>query len=114
MFRQGDVVWIDYQFIGDTESKKSPCVVISNSDSNKLDKDYLICPITSTSRISPYSALIENKYLSRSLPKSCEVRCNKVFTCREDKIVSKHCEIIDMDFLKEVLSKVATAIQFEH
>jgi mRNA-degrading endonuclease toxin of MazEF toxin-antitoxin module len=114
MYRQGDIVWIDYQFIGDTESKKRPCVIVSNSLSNNLDKDYLICPITSTSRISPYSALIENKHLSRSLPKSCEVRCNKVFTYREDKIVSKHCEIIDEDFLKEVLSKVCAAIRFEN
>lgn len=109
-YKQGDIVWIDYQFIGDTESKKRPCIIISNLESNSLDNDYIICPITTTNRINKFSALIENKFLSRSLPKSCEVRCNKIFTYRENKILEKHCEIIDEDFLKEVLDKVAMAI----
>lgn len=109
-YKQGDIVWIDYQYIGKTESKKRPCIIISNLESNNLDNDYLICPITTTNRINQFSALIENKFLSRSLPKSCEIRCNKVFTYRQDKIVKKHCEIIEEEFLKEVLNKVAKAI----
>lgn len=112
-YRQGDIVWIDYQYIGDVDSKKRPCLIISNLASNRLDNDYLICPITTTNRINRFSALIENKYLSRSLPQSCEVRCNKVFTYRQDKIVEKHCEIIDKKFLKEVLVKVSSAIELE-
>ncbi len=111
MFKQGDVVWIDYQYIGENDSKKRPCVIISNSKSNSLDNDYLICPITTTNRINPFSALIEDKHLSRSLPKSCEVRCNKVFTYRKDKIVEKHCEIIDGSLMKEIIKKVLLAIE---
>lgn len=113
MFKQGDIVWIDYQFIGENNSKKRPCVIISNSKSNTLDNDYLICPITTTNRINSFSALIEDKHLSRSLPKSCEVRCNKVFTFRKDKVVEKHCEIIDDTLLKDILDKVAAAIARE-
>lgn len=106
MYNQGDIVWIDYQFIGEMESKKRPAIIISNQEANKLDSDYLICPITTTNRINKFSALIENRDLSRSLPQSCEVRCNKIFTYREDKIDSKHCEIINEAFLKEILEKV--------
>lgn len=113
MFKQGDIVWIDYQFIGENNSKKRPCVIISNSKSNTLNNDYLICPITTTNRINSFSALIEDKHLSRSLPKSCEVRCNKVFTYRKDKVVEKHCEIIDDTLLKDILDKVAAAIARE-
>lgn len=113
MFRQGDIVWIDYQFIGGKETKKRSCVIVSNTTSNELDNDYLICPITTTNRINKFSALIEDKFLSRSLPKSCEVRCNKVFTYRKDKIIEKHCEIIDEEFLKEILKKVTLAVSKE-
>lgn len=113
MFKQGDVVWIDYQFIGEKDSKKRPCVIISNSKSNVLDNDYVICPITTTNRINSFSALIEDKHLSRSLPKTCEVRCNKIFTYRKDKIVEKHCEIIDETLLKEILDKVTASISKE-
>lgn len=112
-YKQGDIVWIDYQYIGDSESKKRPCIIISNLESNNLDNDYIICPITTTSRLNVFSVVIENKYLSRSLPKTCEVRCNKIFTYRESKIISKHCEVIDESFLKEIIDKVTKAIAFE-
>ena len=113
MYKQGDIVWIDYQYIGESGSKKRPCLIISNNEANKLDKDFLICPITTTSRINKFSVLIDNKFLSRSLPKSCEIRCNKIFTYREDKIDSKHCEIIDSSFLKQILKKIAQTITLD-
>jgi len=109
-YKQGDIVWIDYQYIGELSSKKRPCIIISNLESNNLDNDYLICPITTTNRINPFSALIDNKYLSRSLPQSSEIRCNKIFTYRQDKIAEKHCEVINKEFLEEVLAKVYSAI----
>ncbi|KAB1065195.1 type II toxin-antitoxin system PemK/MazF family toxin [Salibacter halophilus] len=106
MFNQGDIIWIDYQYIGEKDSKPRPCIIISNQTINDLDNDYLICPITTTNRLNKFSVPIENKFLSRSLPKSCEIRCNKIFTYREDKIKEKHCEIIDEDFLRNILDKV--------
>lgn len=109
-FKQGDIVWIDYQFIEKEGSKKRPCVIISNANSNSLDKDYLICPITTNQRLDQFSVLLERNHLSRSLPKSCEIRANKVFTYRESNIIEKHAEIIVADKLQEIVEKVSRAI----
>ena len=113
-YKQGDIVWIDYQYIGKLESKPRPCIIISNKSSHSLDNDYLICPITSTIRLNKYSVLIENKDLSRTLPKDCEIRANKIFTYRESKFLEKHGEVINKDKMIEVLSKTHDATKLDN
>lgn len=110
-YKQGDIVWIDYQYIGKNESKPRPCIVVSNSNSNTIDTDLIICPITTTIRLNSFSVLIENKDLSRSLPENmCEIKTNKIFTYNSSKILNKHGEIISRDKIREIIEKVISAI----
>ncbi len=111
-YNQGDIVYIDFQYIDKKSgSKPRPCLVISNKSSNGIDGDILVCPITSTIRLTSFSVIIDNKDLSRSLPKECEIRTNKVFTYASKKVLSKHGEIINTAKLEEIINKVISAIK---
>lgn len=112
-FKQGDIVWIDAQYIGDTASKPRPCIIVSNKSSNSIDSDYIICPITSNIRLDAFSVVIDNNDLSRSLPKSCEIRTNKMFAYSASKILNKHCEVINNAKLKEIIDKSISAIEIQ-
>lgn len=80
-YHQGDIVWIDWRYVDKTneeESKKRPCLVISNDNCHQKDKGYLlVCPITSQTRLNEFTFLLDNRSLSRSLSKFSEVRTSR-------------------------------------
>lgn len=113
-FNQGDIVWIDWRYIDKInlqEKKPRPCLVISNKDSNDLDNDVLLCPITTNTRLNKFTVLLDNSDLSRSLPKKSELRANKIFTYKSSLVIGKHCEIINDLLLENILQKVFSAIK---
>jgi mRNA-degrading endonuclease toxin of MazEF toxin-antitoxin module len=89
VYSQGDIILIRYP-LSDKPEKSiiRPVVVISNEASNSLDKDILVCQITTRLRGDRYSYLISTGDLKVPMPEVCEVRCNKIATVRIwDKIV---------------------------
>ena len=88
MFKQGDIVIVRYPFSDNPiKEKLRPAVIVSNSKSNKLDRDYLICPITSTLRETPFSFRLSKKHTEKNLPKKSEIRCNKIVTIRDHLMI---------------------------
>ncbi|MBA7558352.1 hypothetical protein ES705_51151 [subsurface metagenome] len=113
-FKQGDIVKLNFPFSDDpSKSKLRPATIISNSDSNKLDADLILLPITTTIRITPFSFLLDNSFLSRSLPKDSEIRCNKIFTLRKSLIQGKVSSINDKNKIEEMSNLVFEAIKTE-
>lgn len=90
MFKQGDIIAVRYPFSDDPgKSKLRPAVIISNERSNDLDQDFIISPITTTLRDTPFSFVLNEKDLISPLPRNSEVRCNKFATIRQNLIVAK-------------------------
>ena len=89
-YRKGDIIKVPYPYSDDfSKSKVRPAIIVSNDVSNNLDNDYLVAPITSMIRKTPFSFAIENKDLTNSLPLNSEVRCNKITTIRQSLILGK-------------------------
>jgi mRNA-degrading endonuclease toxin of MazEF toxin-antitoxin module len=61
VYKQGEIILIRYP-LSDKPEKSiiRPVVVISNESSNSLDKDILVCQITTRLRNDPYSYLLTN------------------------------------------------------
>ena len=90
-YKRGDIVKFPYPYSDDfSKSKVRPAIIVSNDISNNLDNDYLVAPITSMIRKTPFSFAIENKDLTNSLPLNSEVRCNKITTVRQSLILGKY------------------------
>lgn len=78
-YQQFDIVWVKYPFSDQREKAKNrPALIVSNASSNAEDRDYLICPITSTLREGTFSFLLSEDRVEVPLPLVCEVRCNKI------------------------------------
>lgn len=106
MYNQGDIIIVNYPFSDDfKKSKLRPAIIISNQNSNVLDNDLLICPITTLIRASAFSYLIDENDITDALPRNSEIRCNKIATIRATLIINK------ISFLKlNAQNKVLTII----
>ncbi|MFN0047869.1 MAG: type II toxin-antitoxin system PemK/MazF family toxin [Cytophagales bacterium] len=96
MYKQGDIIEVWFPFSDfPMKGKIRPAIIISNELSNAIDNDVLVAPITSKIRENEFSFLLQDEYLTISLPKNSEIRCNKMATIRISNIISK------FSFLKE-------------
>jgi mRNA-degrading endonuclease toxin of MazEF toxin-antitoxin module len=83
VFSQGDIVWAQYPLTDKVDKlKRRPVLIVSNQDSNRLDLDYIVVPITRTVRNEPLSLAIQLADVEADLPVIGELRCNKPFTIR--------------------------------
>lgn len=111
MYKQGDIVWINYPFSDNpTITKARPALVISNELSNNLDNDLLIAQITSILRKDKFSVLLQNENLTVPISQISEVRCNKIVTVRKDLILGK-LSSLKMKEMLEVITKVMECIE---
>jgi mRNA interferase MazF len=110
-YKRGDIVKVPYPYSDDfSQSKIRPGIIISNDISNNLDNDYLIAPITSLIRRTPFSFVIDNKDLTNSLPLNSEVRCNKITTMRQSLILGK-ISFLKIEKQEELSEKIYTCIK---
>ena len=82
---QGSIIWASYPLTDRADKfKRRTVLVISNNESNQLDGDYIIIPITKTIRDEPFSLVIQPEdVLQGELPVASQLRCNKPFTVRD-------------------------------
>lgn len=112
-FAQGDLVWAQYPLTDKVDKlKRRPVLVISNSQSNRLDNDYIVIPITKTIRQQPFSLVIEPHEVSGTMPVQSELRCNKLFTVRKT-LISDRIGILMEQKLKQAINLAVEAIYHE-
>ena len=111
MYKQGDIIAVHYPLTDKpAKTKLRPAVVVSNELSNQMDNDILVCPITTKTRESAFSYLLNDIDLLQPLLPGSEIRCNKIMTIRvwEKQIVGKISELIP-EALINVLELVKNA-----
>lgn len=111
MYKQGDIITVKYPFSDKPQKTKlRPAIVISNKKSNSLDNDLLIAPITSTIRATLFSFPLDNKDLTKPLPKNSEIRCNKITTIRQKLVIDK-ISFLKKKKHKELVEKICSSIK---
>jgi mRNA-degrading endonuclease toxin of MazEF toxin-antitoxin module len=109
-YKQGDIILIRYP-LSDKPEKSiiRPVVIISNKPSNDLDKDILVCQITTRLRNNIYSFLLSDENLTAPMPEACEARCNKIATVRVwDKIILDKISEMTPKALGELIGIIKT------
>jgi mRNA-degrading endonuclease toxin of MazEF toxin-antitoxin module len=110
VYQQGDIVSIKFPFVNDpADGKERPAIVISNADSN-LDGDVILACITTTIRVTPFSYMLDNSHLSRSLPANSEVRCNKLMTLKQS-LITRKVSSLNQDKVQDLLDKVWSSMK---
>ena len=68
-FRQGDIIWLDFDpQAGHEEGKRRPAIIASGNDALTLIKSLaLVCPITSHSRPFPTHVALDDRTKTRGL-----------------------------------------------
>lgn len=110
-YLQGEIVWADYPLSDKPEkSKIRPVLVVSNSESNSLDNDLLILPITSKLRGQLFEIVLTEDKLTSTLPALSAVRCNKLHTIRNTRILGR-VSAVNQAALVEIIDTVEQAIR---
>ena len=110
-YLQGEIAWADYPLSDKPEkSKIRPVIIISNADSNELDNDFLIIPVTSKIRNQRFEILLTADKVSAPLPALSAVRCNKLHTIRKTRITGS-ISAVEPAASKEIIETVNQAIR---
>ncbi len=106
-FVKGDVVVVSFPFSNLTDAKKRPALVIAALSGD----DLILCQITSQIRRDPDSIALENRdFQIGSLPKSSNIRPNRLFTADRQIIQSKVGELIP-ETLNAVIDRLITILR---
>jgi mRNA interferase MazF len=93
LYKQGDVVIVNFPFSDLSQTKRRPVLVISNQLVNRTG-DYLLMQITSQVLNDGLSLPItSSEYSTKPLPLSSFVRLHKVFLLHESLILRKETEL---------------------
>lgn len=110
-FKQGNIVWAFYPLTDKVDkAKRRPVLILSNSQSNELDDDYIVLPITRAIRSEPFSLLIEPQDVEGDLPVSSELRCNKPFTVRSS-LMSEEIGLLNQRQVKRAIQLMYEAVK---
>lgn len=89
-YNQFDIVWAQFPLSDKLDKlKMRPVMIVSNAESNSLDNDIMVCPITSRLRGDMFSLLLLDSMISIPLNIVSEIRCNKIMTLRHNLITEK-------------------------
>ena len=110
-YKQFDIIWTQFPLSDKVDKLKvRPAVIVSNENSNGLDNDILVCPITSKIRGDAFAVLLTDEMVTDSLDIESEIRCNKIMTIRSILVVSKIGEILPA-YQERVLDKINRAFE---
>ncbi|MEM9884804.1 MAG: type II toxin-antitoxin system PemK/MazF family toxin [Bacteroidota bacterium] len=105
MYRQGDIVFIPYPFTDLSRTKQRPAIILSNDQSNRFRKDYIVAKVTSVIRNDAFSYQLLTDDLDRTMPKPSEVRTNQLFTV-SDSIIKKRFATLKKDAFAKLIERV--------
>ena len=115
MYKQGDIVIVNFPFTDLSNSKVRPAVVISNDKIN-ISGDYIIVMISTQEIRGDFSVNISNidVTIPFKLPHhTMFVYCKKIATLNKCIIRKKITEIKDKNKIKEIIDKINIGIDLQ-
>lgn len=103
MYKQREIVLVPFPYSDLSFSKRRPVLIISNNHYNKNFTDTLVCVITSNLFKNTYSVDLNDEHLdSGILPEKSVIKCHKLFTAEQKKII-RHFSVISEQKFEEVI-----------
>jgi mRNA-degrading endonuclease toxin of MazEF toxin-antitoxin module len=110
--KAGEIYWCQYPLSDKIDKlKKRPVLVISNQNSNQLDDDYIVLPITRSIRSGEFSVQLGAEDIQEGLAIEGEIRCNKPFTVRNN-LIHEWIGKLDDRVVKDATRLAQSAIDF--
>ena len=110
-YNQFDIVWAQFPLSDKLDKlKMRPVIIVSNDESNRLDNDIMVCPITSKLRGDSFSFLLLDSMITIPLIIVSEIRCNKIMTLRHNLITEKAGNL-HINFHRILLEKLYLAFK---
>jgi len=110
MFKQGDIVSVNFPFSDITFFKKRPALIVSNQKVNQSG-DYLLVQITSKVKNDGLSLQLKRRnYLEKELPLQSYIRIHKIFLLNESLILQK-VSAVKHDFVLSLSEKIFELIR---
>ena len=105
---QGEIVEVNF-LLPDGKIKPHPTIVLSNNDINHYEGAFVGVMISSTAPDDSYSFWLENKMLTKSPKKNCQVRCHLLSLIPENQVIGKHGNIKKEYFIK-LIEKINSSV----
>ncbi len=94
MYEQGEIVIVPFPFSDLSNIKQRPVLILSKDSDNKNSDDVITCGITSNTKNTGYSVLINNKNLEKGIiPTESRIKIDKLFTLNKNIIKKKIAKI---------------------
>lgn len=99
MYKQREMVLAPFPYLDLSSVKKRPVLVVSNNIYNKSFPDVLVCAITSNLRRDKYSIFLADTDLEFAiLAEASVIKCHKLFTVQQSKILKRFSVINESKF----------------
>lgn len=109
MYKQGEIVLVPFPYSDLSAFKRRPALVVSNNNYNNHFSDIVVCVITSNLFKDSFSIELKNEDLETGLlPETSVIKCHKLFTIEQSKILKRFSSIrkIKFDEVRSVLEKL--------
>ena len=114
MYKQKEIVLVPFPYSDLSANKKRPVLIVSNNNYNKNFPDIVVCVITSNLFKDIYSISLDNNDLEIGImPEQSIIKCHKIFTIDQSKILKRFSILNDVKF-EEVNNKLNFKIIFFH
>jgi mRNA interferase MazF len=94
MYKQGEIVLVPFPYSDLSATKRRPALVLSNNLYNSKYPDIVVCVITSNLYKDNFSVDLNDSDLeSGILPESSVIKCHKLFTIEQSRIIKKFSKV---------------------
>lgn len=111
MYKQREIVLVPFPYSDLSSSKRRPVVIVSNNSYNQNFPDIVVCVITSNTFKDEFSLNLSDADLeSGILPEKSVIKCHKLFTIDQSKIIRRFSTINTQKF-GEIINMLHLLIQ---
>jgi mRNA interferase MazF len=104
MYKQREIVLVPFPYADLSSTKRRPVLIVSNNIYNTSFPDILVCVITSNLYKDDYSVELGNDDLEMGmLPELSVIKCHKLFTIDQTRILKRFSIIMENKFEEVVV-----------
>ena len=109
MYKQGDIVFINYPYSDFSGSKPRPALIISNANLKNID-ELIFLPITGTIFNDGFGFNIERGMTESEIPKTSQIPLNKVQAMHK-KLILRKVNQLKPQYLKQTIERFVKNIE---
>jgi len=105
---QGEIVEVNF-YLPDHGFKPHPCLIVSGREINEYEDFYIVCMLSTTTRIDEFSYPLEEWMLTHKPKKKGQVRCHLIAMVSKNDILNKFGRI-KKKYLTEIINQIKFSV----